>query len=114
MRIRRTVDGIVGKEYETMSYSRWGSRGSGHWYTYWHVQDKETENRDTAVFDICAVATFTAKQLRDDMDGCMAEVRKRDDAGDLNELRQYATEFLADVDRKYPSNTTNKASSEAR
>ena len=92
-----------------MSYSRWGSRGSGHWYTYWRVQDKETENRDTAFFDICTVATFTAKQLRDDMDGCMAEVRKRDDTGDLDELRQYATEFLADVDRKYPSNASGES-----
>ncbi len=85
-----------------MSYSRWGSRGSGHWYTYWCVQDKETENRDTAIFDICTVVSFTAKQLRDDMDGCMDEVRKRDSTGDIEELRQYATEFLADVDRVYP------------
>ena len=85
-----------------MSYSRWGSRGSGHWYTYWLVRDMETENRDTAFFDICTVACFTAKQLRDNMGRCMDEVRKLDDVGDIEELRQYANEFLADVDREYP------------
>ena len=87
-----------------MSYSRWGGRGSGHWYTYWLLQDEETENRDTAAFEICTVATFTAKQLRDDMDACMAEVIKRDDHGDIDELREYATEFLADVDSEYLPN----------
>jgi hypothetical protein len=85
-----------------MSYSRWGGRGSGHWYTYWHVQDYTTENRDTAIFDIFTVTTFTAKQLRDDMDGCMAKVRRLDANGDTKELRKYAMEFLADVDDKYP------------
>lgn len=90
-----------------MSYSRWGSRGSGNWYTYWCAQDKGTENRDTALFDICAVARFTAKQLRENIDDCMAEVRERDKEGDLNELRVYVSEFLADVDCKYsPDKTT--------
>ena len=87
-----------------MSYSRWGSRGSGHWYTYWRVHPGEDgeENRDTAIFDICSVVSFTASQLRVDMDGCMKAVRAFDADGDIDELRGYAMEFLADVDEEYP------------
>lgn len=87
-----------------MSYSRWGSRGSGRWYTFWMSQDKKTENRDTAWFEICTIANFTAKELRDDMDGCMAKVHEIDPDGDTDELRIYATEFLADIDAAYPPN----------
>lgn len=85
-----------------MSYSRWGGRGSGRWYTYWHVQDAETENRDTALFDVCSVKLFTAKELREDMPGCMAKVKALEPDGDVAELEQYAKEFLADVDADYP------------
>ena len=85
-----------------MSYSRWGGRGSSHWYTYWAVQDKETENRDTAIFDICSVMTFTAKDLRDDLNGCMELVKSKDPDGNIEELRGYALEFLSDVDEEYP------------
>lgn len=85
-----------------MSYSRWGSRGSGHWYTFWLAQPKDTENRDTAIFDVCGVKSFTAKQLREDMDGCMAIIHKIDSEGDVEELKKYAMEFLVDVDEKYP------------
>jgi hypothetical protein len=86
-----------------MSYSRWGGRGSGHWYTFWCVQDEETENRDTAVFAICAVLNFTAKELREDMTKCMNEASQKDDSdGDLKELQTYAEEFLKEVDEDYP------------
>lgn len=61
-----------------MSYSRWGGRGSGNWYTYWMCQDKKTENRDTAIFYICGLVSFTAKELRDDMDKCMNRVHALD------------------------------------
>ena len=80
-----------------MSYSRWGSSGSGHWYTYWCAQPDETENRDTAIFEICAVASFTAKQLRDNLSSCMAKVRKIDSEGDISELCKYIAEFLYDI-----------------
>lgn len=86
-----------------MSYSRWGARGSGYWYTYWHIQDKKTENRDTAIFTVCSVASFTAKELRDDMDTCMAKAKGLSPDGDVDELRVYATEFLADVNEDYPA-----------
>lgn len=82
-----------------MSYSRWGG---SDWYTYWQVQDKATEDRDTAIFTICAVTSFTAKELRDDMDACMEKVAAEDTAGDIDELRGYAREFLADIDSEYP------------
>ena len=91
-----------------MSYSRWGGRGSGHWYTYWACGD-DTENRDTAVLEICQVAWFTAKQLRDDLDGCMEEAHEADPRGDIEELKKYAREFLADVDAAYPLNLTHLA-----
>lgn len=85
-----------------MSYSRWGGRGSGHWYTYWCVQDKSTENRDTAVFDIYVVCSFTASELREDMDACMIKAKKLSPEGDVDELRVYANEFLDDVAWSYP------------
>lgn len=86
-----------------MSYSRWGSRGSGHWYTYWQVQADETEDRDTSIFVICSVASFTAKQLRENIDNCMDQVKKVDGEGDIDELKIYAMEFLSDVDAEYPA-----------
>ena len=86
-----------------MSYSRWGSRGSGHWYTYWCSSINPT--RDTALFDICSVAIFTAKDLRDDIEACLQVVSKKDPSADkelLDELRIYISEFLEDVDKEYP------------
>ncbi len=91
-----------------MSYSRWGSRGSGHWYTYWFAQDDKIETRDNALFDVCAVAMFRAKDLRDDIDSCLAIVAKEDISADkhkLNELKTYMLEFLAEVDATYNKNT---------
>lgn len=87
-----------------MSYSRWGSRGSGHWYTYWFAQDDEIETRDNALFDICCVCMFTAKDLRNDVESCLNIVAKKDSLADkdkLDELRIYISEFLEDVDKTY-------------
>jgi len=90
-----------------MSYSRWGE---SRWYTFWSGQDAATENRDTAIFEICGVVSFEAKELRESLDACVKraafqESRKflrpvTDD--DRDELRGYMVEFLADVDREYP------------
>lgn len=85
-----------------MSYSRWGSRGSGYWYTYWHCQDDETENRDTAIFAVCAVASFTAKELREDLDFCIDIIKAKEPEGDTEELKVYIKEFLTDIDAEYP------------
>jgi hypothetical protein len=83
-----------------MSYSRWSY---SHWYTFWHIS--EDEDRMNALFEICTVATFKASELRSDLDGCMAKVRKiATDATDedMEELKRYVQEFLKDVDKLYP------------
>jgi len=95
-----------------MSYSRWSSRGengrgSGHWYTYWHChpgEDWDGGTRDNALFDVCSVAMFTAKQLREDLDGCLLIVSLKDQKADksrLDELKIYISEFLNDVDEAF-------------
>jgi len=85
-----------------MSYSRWiGST----WYTFWSAQSDETENRDTAVFEICAVCSFTAKELRNDMDKCISIVKRLQEnveETELDELRIYMFRFLKDVNDEYP------------
>ena len=90
-----------------MAYSRWGGRGSGHWYTYWcgHPSD-EQETKDNAWFDICGLCQFTAKDLGDDIESCLKVVAKKDSFTDeekLNELRTYIAEFLKDVEIDYPT-----------
>jgi len=92
-----------------MSYSRWGA---SRWYTFWHVQQERTENRDTSIFDICAVKSFTAKELRRNMDGCVKITEEIENKKckpkykvvekDLKELRRYMQSFLNDVDNEYP------------
>ena len=90
-----------------MSYSRWGSKGSGHWYTFWSMPNqKEEETRDNATFEICCLATFTAKDLRDDMDECIKTVAIKDRTATkkkLKELRTYMDHFLREVDEEYPT-----------
>ena len=98
-----------------MSYSRWGN---SFWYTYWVVAPGE-ETRDNALFDVCGVALFTAKELREDMDICLGEVKDsrrmaegieeqkalchdEEPEGDIEELHGYMLEFLKDIDEKYP------------
>ena len=94
-----------------MSYSRFGD---SYWYTYWStVPEGITEDRDTAIFEVCTVTQFSAKQLRDDVDACIAEavelapkfnwVTGEPSEQDIQELRDCIAEFLADVDREYPS-----------
>lgn len=84
-----------------MSYSRWST---SMWYTYWRSQDKATENRDTAIFAICAEASFTAKQLRENMDECISSLENLDKVSEveIEELRGYMETFLRQVDKKYP------------
>lgn len=88
-----------------MSYSRWGSRGSGYWYTYWCVQPSgKKETKDNALFEICDVCVFTAKQLRNNMKECIDNVAIKDRTVKkelLQELKIYMNEFLYDVEKKY-------------
>ena len=89
----------------TMAYSRWGE---SYWYTYWASPGQGIEElRDTELFEICPVAMFTAKQLRDDLDGCIQQAAETETGGrkptplELDELREYVQEFLEDVNIKY-------------
>lgn len=92
-----------------MSYSRWGSRGSGYWYTYWRVPQipKYKETVDNALFEICGLCQFTAKDLYLDIESCLKVVRQKDKNADerkINELRIYINEFLKDVNDEYSKN----------
>ena len=94
---------------QDVSYSRWGG---SRWYTFWACQDDDTENRDSAIFEICAVASFTAKELREDIERCIARAVETElilfapvDSAEKEELREYMQEFLRDVDREYPEKT---------
>ena len=86
-----------------MSYSRWGS---SEWYTFWRVfPEGQVKNRNTAIFEICGVKSFTAKQLRSDLDGCLESVRDVTECKDekyITELKRYIDAFLKDVDNSYP------------
>ena len=88
-----------------MSYSRWGSRGSGHWYCYWCAPiGRNEETYNNAKFEICMMKSFTARELRNDMDRCISMVDERDpNAGTekLEELKIYMNEFLADIEHEY-------------
>ena len=66
------------------------------------------ENRDTAIFEICGVTNFTAKELRENIKECMEKVSKLDPHGDIQELQQYAKEFLIDVNETYSENKTQE------
>ncbi len=93
---------------EVMSYSRWGA---SRWYTFWACQDGATEDRDTAIFECCPVPTFTAAELRANIEKCLDaacdEEERKDSVPDISdddreELRGYMSEFLAEVDQAYP------------
>ena len=94
-----------------LSYSRWLD---SHWYAHWCVRLDELgpETRDNAEFEICTVASFTAAQIRADMEACVASACKADrhserrTESDVNELRALMQEFLADVDEQYPVEAT--------
>jgi len=91
-----------------MGYSRWGERGNGHWYSFWaiHPPDKE-ETRDNATFEIYNVAIFSARELRENIDKCIAIVVLSESdtttKKEFEELRGYMIDFLYDVDEEYPS-----------
>lgn len=83
-----------------MSYSRWSN---SDWYTFWRtLPSGEVETKDNAIFDICGLMTFTAKELRDDLEGCLKKVHEKEPEGDIEELKIYIGRFLEDVDKEFP------------
>lgn len=82
-----------------MSYSRWSN---SEWYTFWCCPpDDSKENRDTAIFEVCGVIQFSAKDLRDDIEKCIAKAVEIQPS-DSDELMEYMNDFLHDVDNDYP------------
>jgi hypothetical protein len=80
-----------------MSYSRWGK--NSHWYTYWHAGCGY--DRDNQYFDVCGVQGFTYKNLKNDIEGCLAKVKEEDPSAtkkELKELMGYMQEFIFDVE----------------
>ena len=84
-----------------MAYSRWST---SDWYTFWSSmgEDRDLETRDNAVFCICAAISFPSKDLRDDIEGCLEKAHELQPDSDVEELRGYMNQFLADVDKEYP------------
>lgn len=83
-----------------MSYSRWSE---SRWYSFWCASDG-AHAKETEVFEICSVARFTYRQLKEDMESCLEKVRKLDsEASDeeIDELEVYMKLFLKDIDRYY-------------
>jgi len=89
-----------------MSYSRWSN---SKWYTYWCVAPERTiEDRDNAIFSICSTMDFSAKQIREDINDCLALVANyaNSEYGELtsehiDELGGYMVDFLIEVDLEY-------------
>lgn len=82
-----------------MSYSRWGT---SRWYTYWAINEKE--NYDTAEFCICGLVSFSAKQLRENIDRCLSTILSKDKEAtneEMDELANYICRFLNEVDKEY-------------
>lgn len=77
-----------------MFYSRF-------WHTYWKKNPHNVpETYDNAIFCITGVGEFSAKSLRDNLDGCMEQVRSISPRGDIDELKKYIKRFLSNVENE--------------
>lgn len=107
-----------------MSYSGFGE---SYWYTFWACAPVDSiENRDSAIFEICPLLSFTAAELRANVDECVERAKLADlemettyyrgqaTDFDLAELRAMMLEFVADVDAKYSTGDTLDGSRKAR
>lgn len=87
-----------------MAYSRWMF---SRWYTFWAAGQNKNDDYGNATFCICRFdgdITFTAKELRDDINKCMNKVRKEEVNVTLNEIKElegYVREFLFDVEQEF-------------
>ena len=85
-----------------MSYSRWSN---SRWYTFWSVQPPGIkETRDNAIFEICGLTRFSAKELRENLDNCINQVKLADceaTIAEIDELKRYIADFLRDVNAAY-------------
>jgi len=83
-----------------MSYSRWSN---STWYTYW--QTSYTSLKELQVFDVCAIKAFKYKELKDDLEGCLDQIKKLSTSAaniasdkEMEELKGYMLTFISDVE----------------
>ena len=79
-----------------MSYSRWSN---SFWYTYYVCS--YSYERDEQAFDICGVRCFYYKELKENKESALTEVKKlcpEATEKELQELKGYMEEFLVDVE----------------
>jgi hypothetical protein len=76
------------------------------------VQGKKIENRDNALFTVCGVESFTAKELRNDIDSCLKKVSENATPAEIAELKIYMQRFLRDVDEEYPQQKYERGNSQ--
>ena len=82
-----------------MSYSRWSN---SCFYTFWCAS--KATCRDEEIFDVCAVKSFTYKELVDDIDACITDIKNIETdhtEEELKELKGYMLEFIEDVKEEY-------------
>jgi hypothetical protein len=94
-----------------MSYSRWLDSA---WYTFWACYYNGPE-KDKQLFEICPYATFTYREIKDDIDGCIKKLKRmmieqhqkqsifaahpdRFSEAEWEELKGYMQEFINDVE----------------
>ena len=87
-----------------MSYSRWGE---SRWYTYW-ASYCEKFSRDEQEFVVCTVGDATYGEMVTDFEAvvkwlvarCIEEREHPPLSGEIEELRGYMREFMADVEAR--------------
>jgi hypothetical protein len=89
-----------------MSYSRWSN---SFWYTFWLATPEDTPMEDQQ-FSIDCENHFSYKNLKNDMDMCINNIRKYYEEGEFSrlpseeeyeELRGYMQEFVRDIEEEY-------------
>lgn len=87
-----------------MSYSRWTK--DCIWYTFWNSVQSGI-GKQKQVFEICSVASFSYKEITENIDKCLEKVRGIEDASEkeLEELKGYMCCFINSVDKNYKEKT---------
>lgn len=80
-----------------MSYSRWSQ--DSIWYTYYACS--YSIERDEQAFDICGVKCFFYKELKENLEDCLAQAKAECPYAteeDMKDLRGYIKNFMSDVE----------------
>jgi hypothetical protein len=79
-----------------VSYSRWSN---SIWYTYYACS--YSYERDEQAFDVCGARCFYYGELKENLEGCITEVKKlcpESTEEEVQELKGYISEFIDDVE----------------